>query len=45
MSESTSLRSHLMNHPKLVSALFTVLLLLSQVGSVQANGLVFYAGP
>lgn len=45
MSESISLTAHLANHPKLVSVLFTVLLLLSLAGSVQANGLTYYAGP
>lgn len=45
MSESATLTEHLTNHPKLAGVLFMVLLLLSQVGSVQANALTFYAGP
>lgn len=37
----TDITQYLRNHPRMIGALFTVLLLLSQAGTVAANGSMF----
>lgn len=41
----TDLRSYLAEHPRMIGALFTVLLLLSQAGSAMAANGATYSGP
>lgn len=43
--ESSALAEHLAEHPRLIGALFTILLLLVQAGAVAANGASANAGP
>ncbi|WP_313695089.1 DUF7503 family protein [Halorarum halobium] len=38
MPENTAMAAFLAEHPKLIGALFTMTLLLSQAGAVAANG-------
>lgn len=45
MSENTSMKEFLAEHPKMVGALFTLTLLLSQAGNVLAGGGSACKGP
>ena len=45
MSETNELRTFLQNHPKTLTALFGLLVLLSQAGSAAAGHSAAYAGP
>ena len=45
MSQTTDVKSFLASHPKLMGALFTMLVLLTQAGSVAAAGGSACAGP
>lgn len=45
MSENTTLTAYLSEHPRMTGVLFTVLLLLTQAGTVAAVNKTFYSGP
>lgn len=45
MSDHTTLMDYLNEHPKMTGVLFTMLLLLTQVGTVAANNSAYYSGP
>jgi hypothetical protein len=45
MVENTMFKEYLKNNPKKTGYLFTILLLLTQVGTVAASNKEFYAGP
>jgi hypothetical protein len=45
MSDDNELRTYLQNHPKTLSALFGLMVLLTQVGTVAAGNSVGYPGP
>lgn len=45
MSERTTLTAYLSENPKMTGILFTMLLLLTQVGTVAAGNSTYYAGP
>lgn len=44
-STSSSMKAYLAEHPKMVGALFTLTILLSQAGAVAAGGGSSHAGP
>ncbi|ELZ11754.1 hypothetical protein C478_11290 [Natrinema thermotolerans DSM 11552] len=41
----TDVTQHLKNHPRLIGALFTILLLLGQTGNVAATNASTFVGP
>jgi hypothetical protein len=45
MSNDNELRTYLQNHPKTLSALFGLMVLLTQVGTVAAGNCRIIAGP
>lgn len=45
MSSTNSLKSYLADHPRMIGALFTILMLLSQSGVVAAGGNQAQPGP
>lgn len=45
MSESNSMKDYLESHPRMIGALFTLLLLLSQAGTVAAGAASTTVGP
>ncbi|WP_202614457.1 DUF7503 family protein [Halostella litorea] len=45
MSDNDSLTTYLADHPRMIGALFTLLLLVSQAGSAAANGAQAVPGP
>ena len=45
MSDNDSLTAYLADHPRMIGALFTILLLVSQAGSAAANGAQTVPGP
>jgi len=45
MSDNDSLTAYLADHPRMIGALFTLLLLVSQAGSAAANGAQATPGP
>ncbi|MFC7188973.1 DUF7503 family protein [Halocatena marina] len=45
MSEHTTLTAYLNDHPKMTGVLFTMLLLLTQVGAASAANKIYYSGP
>lgn len=45
MSDTNELRTYLQSHPKTLTALFGLMVLLSQAGTVAAGHSAAYAGP
>lgn len=45
MSDKDDMKAFLREHPRMIGALFTVLLLLSQAGGAVAGGVTGTAGP
>jgi hypothetical protein len=45
MSDDNELRTYLQNHPKTLSALFGLMVLLTQVGTVAAGNMAVISGP
>lgn len=45
MSSTDSLKAYLADHPRMIGALFTILMLLSQAGTVAAGGATATPGP
>jgi hypothetical protein len=45
MADNTTLTAYLSDHPKMTGVLFTLLMFLTQVGSVAAKNSGFYSGP
>lgn len=45
MSSTNSLKAYLADHPRMIGALFTILMLLSQAGTVAAGGVQAQPGP
>ncbi|WP_162991486.1 DUF7503 family protein [Halostella salina] len=45
MSDNSSLKAYLADHPRMIGALFTLVLIASQAGTAAANGAQAVSGP
>jgi hypothetical protein len=45
LTPTDSMKDYLADHPRMIGALFTILLLLSQAGAAAAGGTTAYPGP